>query len=137
MAAGTDERYPVWVRMRTDDVETDAARHLLADGRQADWASYGRYCALRLRLSRSPGSVVDLGDEPMVRALARELCLSPRALRAWLDGLAACGGIDAEAWAEGRVLVYDIWQQGERYRERVELNRKKKWARKDRGGEET
>lgn len=125
--AAVDDRFPQWVRFRTNDMDTPAGRYMLAGGSVSDWADYGRWFALRQVLATTPGAALDVSDARMLGALARQLSFaSARRCREWLDALSACGAIDRECY-EGRsvVLDADMFEAQQSYQSRVRSNREK------------
>ena len=125
--AAVDDKFPQWIRVRTNDMDTPAGRYMLAGGSVSDWADYGRWFALRQVLATTPGASLDVSDARMLGALARQLSFSsPRRCREWLDALAACGAIDRECYEE-RSLVFDtdMFEAQQSYQNRVRTNREK------------
>lgn len=123
---GAGDRLPQWVRLSTNDWNSPAGRHMLAGGRTADWADYGRWVVLRQLLATTPGAAVDASDQRQLGALSRQLGFpSPRACRAWLDALAECSAISGPDWREAeRVVDVDIYNQQASYASRVRTNRR-------------
>lgn len=129
--ARVDEKYPQWVRMRTNDYDTPAGRYILAGGSTSDWANYGRWFALRQILATTPLAVVDVSNQRQLGALARQLGFTgPKACRSWLQALAECDAIDREA-LEGRGLVLDgdIFEALQSYQAMCRTNRRNKVGR--------
>lgn len=120
-----DEKLPQWFRLRTNDMDTPAGRYMLAGGSTSDWASYGRWFALRQILATTPGAYVDVSDQRQLRALARQLGFSgPKACRTWLDALAHCGAIAATDYETGEVTDPDVYNQQMQYVESVKRARR-------------
>lgn len=131
--ARVDEKYPQWVRMRTNDFNSPAGRYILAGGSTTDWANYGRWFALRQILATTPLAVVDVSNQRQLGALARQLGFTgPKACRSWLQALAECDAIDREA-LEGRGLVLDgdIFEALQSYQAMCRTNRRNKLGRCD------
>lgn len=128
-----DDKLPQWFRVRTNDWESPAGRYILAGGRTADWADYGRWFALRQILATTPGACVDASNPRQIGALARQLGFpSARACREWLDALAECGAVSPDEWSgSGLVVDYDVANQQASYQSRVRVNR----ANRSGGGE--
>lgn len=126
--AGVDEKFPQWIRVRTNDMDTPAGRYILAGGSTSDWANYGRFFALRQILATTPGASVDVSNQRMLGSLARQLGFSgPKACRSWLAALAECDGIDREMLEErGQVLVGDVWEAQQSYQSMCRTNRRNK-----------
>lgn len=131
-----DDKLPQWIRLRTNDWDSPAGRYMLAGGRTADWADYGRWFALRQLLATTPGAYIDASNPRQLGALARQLGFSsPRACRAWLEALVECGAISPADWEEsGWVVDVDVANQQISYRERVRVNRSNRSG-AGRGGE--
>lgn len=129
--ARVDEKYPQWVRMRTNDYDTPAGRYILAGGSTTDWANYGRWFALRQILATTPLAVVDVSNPRQLGALARQLGFTgPKACRSWLQALAECDAIDREALEErGLVLDGDIFEALQSYQDMCRTNRRNKVGR--------
>lgn len=126
--AGVDEKFPQWIRMRTNDFDSPAGRYILAGGSTSDWANYGRYFALRQILATTPGAAVDVSNQRMLGSLARQLGFSgPKACRSWLEALAECDAIDREMLeGRGQVLVGDVWDAQQSYQSMCRTNRRNK-----------
>lgn len=126
--SGVDEKFPQWIRMRTNDFDSPAGRYILAGGSTSDWANYGRFFALRQILATTPGASVDVSNQRMLGSLARQLGFSgPKACRSWLAALAECDGIDREMLEErGQVLVGDVWEAQQSYQSMCRTNRRNK-----------
>lgn len=120
-----DDKLPQWIRVRTNDWDSPAGRYILAGGRTADWADYGRWFALRQLLATTPGACIDASSQRQLGALARQLGFgSARACREWLDALAECGAISAGEWeGTGLVVDVDVVNQQASYQSRVRVNR--------------
>lgn len=120
-----DEKLPQWIRLRTNDWDSPAGRYMLAGGRTADWADYGRWFALRQLLATTPGAAIDASNPRQLGALARQLGFSsPKACRAWLEALVECGAISRADWEEGGSVVdVDVFNQQRSYVDRVRTNR--------------
>ena len=119
-----DDKLPQWIRVRTNDWDSPAGRYILAGGRTADWADYGRWFALRQLLATTPGACIDASSQRQLGALARQLGFpSARACRAWLDALAECGAISSDEWGGGLVVDFDVANQQASYQSRVRVNR--------------
>ena len=127
-SAGVDEKFPQWIRMRTNDFDSPAGRYILAGGSTSDWANYGRYFALRQILATTPGAAVDVSNQRMLGSLARQLGFSgPKACRSWLEALAECDAIDREMLeGRGQVLVGDVWDAQQSYQSMCRTNRRNK-----------
>lgn len=126
--SGVDEKFPQWIRMRTNDFDSPAGRYILAGGSTSDWANYGRYFALRQILATTPGAAVDVSNQRMLGSLARQLGFSgPKACRSWLEALAECDAIDREMLeGRGQVLVGDVWDAQQSYQSMCRTNRRNK-----------
>lgn len=126
--SGVDEKFPQWIRMRTNDFDSPAGRYILADGSTSDWANYGRYFALRQILATTPGAAVDVSNQRMLGSLARQLGFSgSKACRSWLEALAECDAIDREMLeGRGQVLVGDVWDAQQSYQSMCRTNRRNK-----------
>lgn len=126
--AGVDEKFPQWIRMRTNDMDTPAGRYILAGGSTSDWANYGRFFALRQVLATTPGAIVDVSNPRMLGSLARQLGFSgPKACRSWLAALAECDAIDREMLEErGQILVMDVYEAQQSYQSMCRTNRRNK-----------
>lgn len=127
-SSGVDEKFPQWIRMRTNDFDSPAGRYILAGGSTSDWANYGRYFALRQILATTPGAAVDVSNQRMLGSLARQLGFSgPKACRSWLEALAECDAIDREMLeGRGQVLVGDVWDAQQSYQSMCRTNRRNK-----------
>lgn len=125
---GVDEKFPQWIRMRTNDMDSPAGRYILAGGSTSDWANYGRYFALRQILATTPGAAVDVSNQRMLGSLARQLGFSgPKACRSWLEALAEFDAIDREMLeGRGQVLVGDVWDAQQSYQSMCRTNRRNK-----------
>lgn len=126
-----DEKYPQWIRLRSNDYDTPAGRYILAGGSTTDWANYGRWCVLRQILATTPYALMDVSNPRQLGSLARQLGFSgPKACRSWLVALAECDAIDREALEErGWVLVGDISDALQAYQEMCRTNRRNKVGR--------
>lgn len=126
--SGVDEKFPQWIRMRTNDFDSPAGRYILAGGSTSDWANYGRYFVLRQILATTPGASVDVSNQRMLGSLARQLGFSgPKACRSWLEALAECGAIDREMLeCRGQILVGDVWDAQQSYQSMCRTNRRNK-----------
>lgn len=123
--ASVSERFPQWIRLRTNDVDTPAGRYILAGGSTADWANYGRLLALRQFLATTPGAAIDVSDQRMLGSLARQLGMSARSCRSWLQALAECDAIDREMLEErGLVFDGDVYEAQLSYQSRCSTNAK-------------
>ena len=120
-----DDKLPQWIRLRTNDWDSPAGRYILAGGRTADWADYGRWFALRQLLATTPGACIDASSQRQLGSLARQLGFgSARACREWLDALAECDAISAGEWeGTGLVVDVDVVNQQASYQSRVRVNR--------------
>lgn len=120
-----DDKLPQWIRVCTNDWDSPAGRYVLAGGRTADWADYGRWFALRQLLATTPGALIDASSPRQLGALARQLGFgSARACREWLEALAECEAIARDEWeGEGLVVDVDVSNQQASYRDRVRVNR--------------
>lgn len=124
MAVSVDEKYPQWMRIRTNDFQTPQGRYVLSGGTAASWADYGRWVALRQMLAQSPGATLDVSDQRELRGLARELGFStPRRCLEFLQVLASCDAIDAELLARGTVADADVLAAQQSYQSRLRANR--------------
>lgn len=124
MAVSVDEKYPQWMRIRTNDFQTPQGRYVLSGGTAASWADYGRWVALRQMLAQSPGATLDVSDQRELRGLARELGFStPRRCMEFLEVLASCDAIDAELLARGTVADADVLAAQQSYQSRLRANR--------------
>ena len=124
MAVSVDEKYPQWMRIRTNDFQTPQGRYVLSGGTVASWADYGRWVALRQMLAQSPGATLDVSDQRELRGLARELGFStPRRCLDFLGVLASCDAIDAELLARGTVADADVLAAQQSYQSRLRANR--------------
>lgn len=124
MAVSVDEKYPQWMRIRTNDFQTPQGRYVLSGGTAASWADYGRWVALRQMLAQSPGATLDVSDQRELRGLARELGFStPRRCLDFLEVLASCDAIDAELLARGTVADADVLAAQQSYQSRLRANR--------------
>lgn len=121
--ASISERFPQWIRLRSNDTDTPAGRYILAGGSTADWANYGRLQALRQFLATTPGASIDVSDQRMLGSLARQLGMSARSCRSWLQALAECDAIDREMLEErGLVFDCDIFEAQVAYQSRCSTN---------------
>ena len=124
MAVSVDDKYPQWMRIRTNDFQTPQGRYVLSGGTAASWADYGRWVALRQMLAQSPGATLDVSDQRELRGLARELGFStPRRCLEFLQVLASCDAIDAELLARGTVADADVLAAQQSYQARLRTNR--------------
>lgn len=125
---GVDEKFPQWIRMRTNDMDSPAGRYILAGGSTTDWANYGRYFALRQILATTPAAVIDVSNPRMLGSLSRQLGFSgSKSCRSWLEALAECDGIDREMLEErGQILVEDVWVAQQSYQSMCRTNRRNK-----------
>lgn len=125
--SAVDDKFPQWIRVRTDDMDTPAGRYMLASGTVSDWADYGRWFALRQVLATTPGALLDVSDARVLGAVSRQLSFpTARRCREWLDALAACDAIDRELY-EARSVVFDsdVAEAQQSYQARVRMNRRK------------
>lgn len=96
------EKFPQWVKFRTDDMGGPVGRYVIGPGDDAGWASYGRFFALRQMLATTPQAYIDVSDARSLGYLSRTLGFSrPARCREWLEMLVCCDAIDAEAWGRG------------------------------------
>lgn len=118
--AEVTEKFPQWIRFRTNDMSGPEGRYIIGLGDEAGWASYGRYFALRQMLATSPEGYIDVSDARSLGYLTRTLGFSrTQRCREWLDALAVCGGIDMECWSErGWVLDGSMQEQLMSYQSR-------------------
>lgn len=124
MAVSVDDKYPQWMRIRTNDFQTPQGRYVLSGGTAASWADYGRWVALRQMLAQSPGATLDVSDQRELRGLARELGFStPRRCLDFLQVLASCDAIDPELLARGTVADADVLAAQQSYQSRLRANR--------------
>lgn len=124
MAVSVDDKYPQWVRIRTNDFQTPQGRYVLSGGTTASWADYGRWVALRQMLAQSPGATIDVSDQRELRGLSRELGFpTPRRCLDFLGVLATCDAIDPELLARGTVADADVLSAQQSYQARVMANR--------------
>lgn len=113
------EKFPQWVKFRTDDMGGPVGRYVIGPGDDAGWASYGRFFALRQMLATTPQAYIDVSDARSLGYLSRTLGFSrPAKCREWLEMLVCCDAIDAEAWGRGWVLEGSMWDQQEQYKSR-------------------
>lgn len=119
-----DDKYPQWIRVSTHDMTSPAGRYILGARTARDWANYGRWFALQQILAGVPDSVLDVGTPQMLKSLAHELAMTPKACAEWLEVLSDGGAIDTEAYRDKRmVFVPDIYATVTSYQSRVKVNR--------------
>lgn len=131
--ARVDEKYPQWIRMRTNDYDTPAGRYILAGGSTSDWANYGRWFALRQILATTPLALVDVSNPRQLGALSRQLGFSgPKACRSWLQALAECDAINRDLFERrGLVTDDDICGALDSYQAMCRTNRRNKLGKRD------
>lgn len=111
-----NEKYPPWLRLRTDDFLRPQGSQVIGCGSAAGWADYGRWFALRQLLARAPGAVIDVSNARELAALARQLGFpTHKKCRDFLSTLAECGVIDAEGLESGRVFDESVFEQQQSY----------------------
>lgn len=133
-----DEKFPQWGKFRSNDASSPESRYVIGFGDEAGWAAYGRYFALRQALLTTHGGELDVSDARTLGYLARTLGFaSVEECREWLDMLAVGGAIEGEPYDRGVVLVYDVWEQLQRYQDncRKLAANGRKGGRPMRGGE--
>lgn len=111
-------RMPEWWRIASRDHESPTGSYLIGDGREAGWAEYGRWVALRGILLETPGACVDISDERAANALARRLGTDANGLFDLCCHLAAMGAIMPDDWDRMEVCVADIWNVQNSYLEK-------------------
>ncbi|MBQ6395502.1 MAG: hypothetical protein IJH87_04085 [Atopobiaceae bacterium] len=121
----TDDKFPQWMRIRTNDMTTPEGRFVLGGMSTQEWADYGRLMALRQILSTTPGASVDVSNRRQLASLATSLGLTAPKCRQLLEVFVEAGAIDRELF-EGKnvVFVNDIFEAQESYKSRCRVNRK-------------
>lgn len=121
--ASADDRVLRWVRYRSDDYDTSESGWLIGEGKQAGWADYGRWVAMRGILARTLGAAIDLGDARMAASVAKRLGTTARGLSALCDALCGLGAIDADEWGRRVLVVPDVLNAQIEYQARCRRNR--------------
>lgn len=121
-----EERFPRWVRLRTDEYHQPEGRYVIgAKTSTSGWADYGRWQALKQILATTPGAVVRVGDKRELAWLAAELGFaSGPKLMAFLSVLADAGAIDRECLDRGEVFDVAVYEHQQAYQSRARVNRK-------------
>lgn len=103
------QKLPGWFRISARDYESPVGSYLIGDGREAGWAEYGRWVALRGILLETPGAAIDISDERAANALARRLGTDANGLFDMCCHLAAMGAIMPADWDRLVVVDGEIW----------------------------
>ena len=105
---GADDRCPHWIRVNTDDMTSAEGRYILGGKSSREWADYGRYFALMQILARSPEARLHVADERLLKSLAVDLGMTPRACTEWLEVLGTSGILNPVDYGQGYVTIDDV-----------------------------
>jgi hypothetical protein len=119
-----DDKCPPWIRVSTHDMTSAAGRYIIGGGSPKEWADYGRFFALLQLQACTADGRIDVADDRRLRSLARDLGMTPKACRDWLQMLAEGGAIDLESLEAGHVVNADVWEFVQSYQTQARVNRK-------------
>lgn len=111
-------RLPEWYKIGARDHESPEGSYLIGDGREAGWADYGRWVALRGILLSTPGACIDISDGRQAASLARRLGTDANGLFDLCSALANIGAILWADWERMQVCIPEIWNVQNSYEEK-------------------
>ena len=120
-----DDKCPQWIRLDTHDLDSPEVMYLMGGHTEADWANYGRLCALRTEIVRTGKGYVEVGNERHMLALGHKLGLvGTETVREFVELLLDAEICERAAFeVKGWLMMPDAWNQLEAYNAQVRANR--------------
>lgn len=113
----------VWWKLPAEDTESPVGRYVLGMRSAKDWANYGRWVELRGYLASSDRCAIDHTDPRAMDALGYRLGLNKKQLQAFVQLLLDAGAINKDEYADGFIVVDDVFEQWCAYENRKAINK--------------
>lgn len=113
----------VWWKLPAEDTESPVGRYILGMRSAKDWANYGRWVELRGYLASSDKCFIYHNDPRAMDALGYRLGLTKKQLQSFVQLLLDAGAINRDEYADGYIVVDDVYEQWCAYENRKATNK--------------